>query len=269
MEKKGRRPSACVAGFVLACAAATPVMAAPASAADGTASRSVTYQAALEPLNHQNASGSLTLRLDGRRATIDEHFEGLTGTSEGMPYPHLQHIRGGGRGDCPTMAADENGDGIVSATEGAPFYGPVQTTLSVTGSTSAEAGTDVETAPTGAETDYTRVTTLDAATLRSLRAGTAVVVVHGVDPALLSPRIQKKRSELVPSLSLAATSPVLCGVLRAMPDGGAVTGTGSTAAHDAPSKIVQGAWVLGGAAGLAAVALLARLLLRRRGRTRG
>ncbi|URM98045.1 hypothetical protein LUW76_28820 [Actinomadura madurae] len=266
---KGRRPCAGVAGLALACAAAAPVMVTPASAADGAASRGVTYQATLEPLNHQNASGSLTLRLDGRRATIDEHFEGLTGTSEGMPYPHLQHIRGGGRGDCPTTAADENGDGVVSATEAAPFYGPVQTTLSVKGSTSAKAGSDVENAPTGAETDYTRVTTLDAATRRSLRAGTAVVVVHGVDPALLRPGIQKKPSDILPSLSLAATSPVLCGVLRAMPDGGAVTGTGSTAAHDAPSKTVQGAWVLGGAVAMAAVALLVRFLLRRRGRTQG
>lgn len=257
---KGKRP--CV-GLAVGCAAMAPVMVTPASAADA-----VVYQATLDPLNHQNASGSVTLRLDGRRATITEHYEGLTGKSEGMPYPHLQHIRGGGMGDCPTLVADENGDGVVSGTEGEPFYGPVRTTLSVKGDTSAKAGSDVENAPTGAATDYTRVTTLDAATLRSLRAGIAVVVVHGVDPAVLGSGTQK-RSDLLPSLSLAATSPVLCGVLRAMPDGGAVTGKGSTAADDAPSRTVQGAWVLGGAAGLAGAAMLMRLLLRRRGRTQG
>jgi hypothetical protein len=55
-----------------------------------------------------------------------------------------------------------------------------------------------------------------------------VIVVHGLDPATLSKKAQKEKSDLVPSLPLAATSPALCGVLSSMPSGGVATGTGST-----------------------------------------
>ncbi|TDD67907.1 hypothetical protein E1293_37525 [Actinomadura darangshiensis] len=229
-------------------------MTAPASAAD-----TVTYQATLDPLNHATGSGSLTLRLDGDRATITEHFDGLAATFKDMPYPHVQHIHGGAKGMCPTMAADKNGDGVVNTAEGKPSYGPIQTTLSVKGDTSPKAGTNVKIAPAGASTDYNRTITLDAATLKSLRSGIAVIVVHGLDPTTLSPRAQKEKSELVPSLPLAATSPALCGALKTMPAGGAATGTGSTAGSSMPA-----AWILGTGAGLAGTAALARILLLRR-----
>ncbi|KNH12636.1 hypothetical protein ACU18_18750, partial [Arthrobacter sp. ZBG10] len=64
-------------------------------------------------------------------------------------------------------------------------------------------------------------------TKAALEAGTAVVVVHGLDPATLSAAGQAAKSDLVPTLPLAATSPALCGTLKAgmaMPSGGVDTG---------------------------------------------
>ena len=37
------------------------------------------------------------------------------------------------------------------------------------------------------------------------------VVVHGLDPAKVSKKAAKEKSEIVPSLPLAATSPATCG----------------------------------------------------------
>jgi hypothetical protein len=238
--------------------AAGLTMAASAMTAPAHARGTTTYQARLDPLNHSDGTGSLTLKLSGDTATITEHFSGLAATFKGMPYPHVQHIHGGADGVCPTMAADKNDDGVVNTAEGLPSYGPIQTTLSVKGDTSPKAGTNVKIAPSGASTDYHRTIKLDAATLKSLRSGIAVIVVHGLDPSTLSPRAQKEKSELVPSLPLAATSPALCGPLKAMPAGGAGTGTGSTTGYDGGGRL------LGLGAGLAGAAALTRVLVLRR-----
>jgi hypothetical protein len=189
----------------------------------------VDYQATLNPLNHAQGSGSFMLQLNGSQATITEHVSGLAASFMGGPYPHVQHIHGGAAGVCPTTAADKNGDGVVSTVEGLPSYGAIQTTLSVSGDTSPAAGTNVKIAPSGSSFDYSRTITLDAATLQSLSSGKAVIVVHGLDPTTLSTQAQGEKSELVPSLPLAATSPALCGAVTAMPAGAAPTGGGSTA----------------------------------------
>jgi hypothetical protein len=201
----------------------------PADAATSPTS----YQVTLNPLNHSSASGSLTLQLNGDQATISENVTGLAATFSGMPYPHVQHIHIGAQGSCPSMSADKNGDGVVSTTEGAPFYGPIGTTLSTSGDTSPKAGTTLTVAPSGGSFSYSRTITLDAATMASLAAGKGVIVIHGLDPAPLSKQAQGEKSDLVPSLPLAATSPALCGTLVAsqmssVPGGAPNTGGGST-----------------------------------------
>ena len=55
-----------------------------------------------------------------------------------------------------------------------------------------------------------------------------MIVVHGLDPATLSKQAQAEKSDLVPSLPLAATSPALCGALTVWPTA-PQTGAGSTA----------------------------------------
>ncbi|WP_138731516.1 hypothetical protein [Modestobacter excelsi] len=239
------------------------VMALPgiASAADTTS-----YQAQLDALNGSGASGSVMLQLNGDQATVTEEVSGLAGMFNGSPYPHVQHIHIGAKGECPTPAADTDGDGVISTTEGGPSYGAIGTTLSTSGDTSPAAGTTLEVAPSGDSYSYDRTLTLDAATLESLQAGTAVVVVHGLDPATLPAAAQSKPSDLVPSLPLAATSPALCGTLTAsqmssMPSGSAATGGGSTAGVED-----QGLLALGGGL-LAAGAVAGGLALRRRSAT--
>ena len=227
-------------------AAALPVaLVAPAHAAGGQS-----YQATLDPLNHSGGSGMATVTVHGRTADIHVTWSGLASTFGGNPYPHVQHIHIGGQGTCPGPSADKNGDGVISTTEGGPAYGGVSTTLSVKGDTSPNAATDIKIAPSGSSTDYRRTIRLSSDTLSSLRDGTGVVVVHGLDPATLSKRAQKEKSDLVPSLPLAATSPALCGTLTAMPTGGVATGTGSTAGlEDAGLLGAGGAMVAAGAVG--------------------
>ncbi|MBE1534343.1 hypothetical protein [Actinomadura algeriensis] len=251
MAVKGSRPLAAAAA-ALAAAGMSALVAAPALAGSG---EPMTYQGVLDPLNHQKGSGNATLELNGRTATVTMHWEGLAGKFEGAPYPHVQHIHGGAKGMCPAMSADDDGDGVVSTVEGKPAYGAIQTTLSVKGATSPAAGTNLEIAPRGSTIDYKRVFEINDATLRSLREGVAVVVVHGLDPSLIGEKARNAASSLVPSLPLAATAPALCGALEPMAGGGADTGAGATAGPDTRA--------LGLGAGLialsgAAIALAAR-----------
>jgi hypothetical protein len=239
---------------LLAPAAALGVLAFAAQPA-GAAAQSTNYQATLSPLNHVTGSGDITVRLNGDRATITEHFSGLAATFGGKPYPHVQHIHGGAEGQCPTTSADKNGDGVISTTEGAPAYGPILTTLSTSGDTSPKAATSLPVAPSGGSTAYHRIITLDSKTMQSLRDGTAVVVVHGLDPATLSKKAQGEKSELVPSLPLAATSPALCGALTASqmtstPVGSSPTGGGSTAGIEDEGLLAAGGVLLLAAGGV-------------------
>ncbi len=224
-------------------------MASPASAAGGDS-----YTANLASLNHSGGSGMVTLSLNGDTATIHETFSGLAATFMGGAYPHVQHIHISGQGTCPTPSADKNGDGIVDTVEGQPAYGPIGTTLSTKGDTSAKAGTDIKIAPGGGSTTYNRTIKLDSATLNSVKSGKGVVVVHGLDPATLSKKAQGEKSNLVPSLPLAATSPALCGTLTSMPSGGVATGTGSTSGVEDQGLLALGGGLLLVGAGAGAVA---------------
>ncbi|MDT7577100.1 MAG: hypothetical protein QOH17_3433 [Pseudonocardiales bacterium] len=228
-------------------------VAALAMPAASAAAPAGSYQATLNALNKSSGSGTVTLALSGSQATITEHVSGLAATFGGKPYPHVQHIHIGAKGSCPTTAADVNKDGVISTTDGAPFYGGIGTTLSTSGDTSPAAGTTLTVAPSGASFDYKRTITLDAKTLASLTAGKAVVVVHGLDPATLSKQAQGEKSDLVPALPLAATSPALCGTLvasqmKVVPGGPAATGGGSTAGTQHEGLLgVGGALVAAGA----------------------
>lgn len=247
--------------LLLASAAALPLAmtAAPAMAAtDGP----TTYMATLSPIpgnGADGASGTFMLKLDGDQATITEHVSGLAKTFQGNPFPHVQHEHGIAMGTCPTASADKNGDGVIDTTEGAPFYGGILTTLSTSGDTSPKAGTNVKIAPSGGSFDYNRTITLDSKSIDALKQGKAVIVVHGLDPATAPKAATTKKSNLVPSLPLAATAPALCGVVKtsqmsAMPAGG--VNTGGTAPSD-PAQLPL--YLAGGLALAAAGGLTLRL----------
>lgn len=231
-----------------------------AMAADGD---TTTYEATLGAVNGSNATGSVWITLTGDQATVTENVSGLAASFDGNPYPHVQHIHIDGAGVCPTPAADTNGDGVISTTEGAPSYGKIGTTLSTSGDTSDKAALDLAVGGMGASYKYERTFTMNPATVTALKAGTGVVVVHGLDPATLSAAGQAAKSDLVPSLPLAATSPALCGTLAvsqmaAMPGGAPGTGVTTQAAPVNASTSPEVAWFAGGGAlVLAAGAVLA------------
>jgi hypothetical protein len=239
--------------LLAALAASTMALGGMALVASPAVAATQSYEATLAPLNGSSASGTLMLTLDGNQATITEKASGLPQTFGGNPYPHVQHIHINGQGTCPAMSADTNGDGVISTTEGAPAYGPIGTTLSTSGPTTAAAGTVLTIAPSGATIDYSRTIMLDAATVSAIQNHTAVIVVHGLDPTTLSTQAQAEKSELVPSLPLAATSPALCGALTAaqttaVPAGGAQTGLGGTSGTEDGMLFVLGGSLLAGSA---------------------
>ena len=224
-------------------------------AAAGASTSSSSYQATLNALNHSSGSGSITITLNGNQATVDETFTGLAATFGGNSYPHVQHVHINGQGQCPTTSADKNHDGVISTTEGAPAYGGIGTTLSTSGDTSAKAGTTLTVAPSGASTHYQRTFTMNAATISAIKAGKGVVVVHGLDPATLSKKAQGEKSDLVPSLPLAATSPALCGPLTvsqmaSTPVGSSPTGGGSTVGIEDEGLLAAGGALLLAAGGV-------------------
>lgn len=231
----------------------------------GTASAAsaTSYQANLKALNHVTGSGDFMLSLNGDRATVTEHVSGLAAKFGGNPYPHVQHIHIGAKGQCPTTSADKNGDGVISTTEGAPSYGGIGTTLSTSGDTSPKAATTLTVAPSGGSFTYHRTFTMNSKTIAAIKAGTAVIVVHGLDPATLSKKAQGEKSDLVPSLPLAATSPALCGALTAsqmsaVPGGAPSTGGGSTAGVQDEALLLVGGGLLAAAGGAATAAFVTR-----------
>jgi hypothetical protein len=209
------------------------------------------YQSTLSQLNGSAGSGSITVDVKGNQAHVVLNVSGMPAKFMDAPYPHVQHIHGGAKGVCPDPSADKDGDKVISTTEGAPSYGGIVTTLSTSGDTSPAAGLDLKVGGQGAAYTVDRTFELNAETKAALEAGTAVVVVHGLDPATLSAAGQAAKSDLAPTLPLAATSPALCGTLKAgqmkMPTGGAATGVATETGTD------TGALAIG--SGLALVAL--------------
>lgn len=224
------------------------------------ASDSWTYQAKLAPvaLNTPSgaASGSVWLTLNGDRMTVNEKVSGLAPTLPtdtktldalgvpaafaGKPFPHVQHIHINGGDSCPTASADKNGDGVISTVEGQPAYGKIGTTFSLTGATDASTATDVTKAPGGGSYTYKRTFTVNQDTLSALKNNTAVVVVHGLNPATAPKASLSTPNSLgvtLPGaskkLALIGTAPALCGKLEksqmnTMPSGGVQTGGGGT-----------------------------------------
>ncbi|SDI87310.1 hypothetical protein SAMN04488693_12911 [Arthrobacter subterraneus] len=223
----------------------------PAMAADASGS----YSTTLNQLNNSGASGTAWVEVNGTQATVTVQTSGLAQTFMDAPYPHVQHIHVGAQGTCPTMADDANGDGVLSTMEGHPAYGMIGTTLSLEGSTGPEAGTDIKVAPSGSSFTYERTFELNQETQDSLANGTAVVVVHGLDPATQPAAATETMSELpgAESLPLAATAPALCGPLQMQPAGGADTGVEVAAAGETAATTDAGAVALGGAGLLAAL----------------
>lgn len=238
---------------------AVPALAVSAIAMAGSpamAAHDGTYSSTLGQLNGTTGTGTITLDVEGDKAQLNLQVSGLAETFMDAPYPHVQHIHGGAQGVCPTPADDENGDGILNTTDGTASYGGILTTLTTSGATTPAEGLNLELGGQGGSYTIEREITLDVATQEALAAGTAVVVVHGLDPetATGTEEAFNAPSDLEPSLPLGATSPALCGTLALqqmgdMPAGGADTGVAQETGSNAGALALGGGLILAAAAG--------------------
>ena len=233
-------------------AAAFPLLTMSPALADHDGS----YQADLGALNASGVSGTGMVTLSGDQATVMIEASGLVAGA-----PHAQHFHIGAQGTCPTDADDEDGDGFVSVTAGAPYYGAIGSSLTTEGDTSPDSGLAVDRFPTADDgtISYERTFTITEDVQKSFAAGTAVLVVHGVDKNGSGTYDGDVVSDLDPSLPMEATAPAACGTLAAAqmgtaPNGGAETGAGGTAGIEQQAAIGVGALALAGAAGAGALA---------------
>ncbi|MGY1652455.1 hypothetical protein [Geodermatophilus sp. SYSU D01119] len=231
-------------------AAAFPLLTMTPALADHDGS----YQADLVALNQSGVSGTGMVTVQGDSATVVIEATGLLAGA-----PHAQHFHIGAQGECPTDADDENGDGFVSVTEGAPYYGAIGTSLTTTGDTSPDSGLAIDRFPTDGSISYSRTFDITEDVQAAFAGGTAVLVLHGVDENGSGTYDGDVMSDLDPSLPMEATAPAACAPLvmsqmGTAPTGGAETGGGSTAGTEQQAAIGAGALALAGAAVAGAVA---------------
>ncbi len=211
---------------------ASLMLAAPASAAhEGSV-----YTADLKELNDSGGSGSATLTVsdDGETMAID-----LSATGLDLDGPHAIHLHGIVDGDsvlastCPTMADDEDGDGVLTVLEGAPKYGAVQVSLTTSGDTSADSALAVDRFPAGTEIDYSR-DGIPIPDVLKPNVGKLHFVVHGIDENDNGELDldQDERSSLTDDLPREGTAPALCGTMTISAQGEIQTGAGGLADTD-------------------------------------
>ena len=165
------------------------------------------------PTNRVTGSGTASVRLNGNVASVSVDTNGLLNGS-----PHAMHIHAGGQGVCPPASAARlhNGHLSISTTDGIKFYGPPQVSLTSSGDTSPKSIVDFSRYPTAGTIRYTRQITVPPGIAAAIRAGNAVIVVHGIDynhNGIYDDVLD--RSELNSSLPGEATAPALCGPLVA------------------------------------------------------
>ena len=199
-------------GIVLLLVAALSVGLASVAFAQGDDQKK--FQADLNPLNRSGASGKVNLTLENTRLTTTMvRSHGLA-----PELPHAQHIHGMAQAisECPTLRADDNGDGLVNTAEGLPSYGPIAVSLTTRGDTSPASALAVKRFPVaneGGALQYTRTFGIPSKVARNL--GDFAIVQHGVDlngNGKYDFRAAGK-SELDPSLPQEATIPANCGVI--------------------------------------------------------
>ena len=180
-----------------------------------------------------------------------------TGVSPSLA--HAQHIHIGGKNSCPDNSADKDKDGLINTTEGEPFYGPIEVSLTTSGDASKDSGVAVDRMPV-AKADgtitYERTFPLPAGVTAEM-ISKGVIVTHGISE-LFDDKAKydgAKKSDIpkTESLPLEATIPATCGKLVAAPVGGAGAGGGDTAGMENTGIIGAGAVAIVGAGTLLAV----------------
>jgi hypothetical protein len=201
-------------GLVVAGSATASTAKSPAAPSKPASVRTQVFRADLESLNDSGATGVAKLRLKGRDLNIRIDARGLAPN-----LVHAQHIHGVGNSECPPPEA-AGADGILSTTDGAPFYGPIVSSLTTSGDTSPAAGLSIEIMPKAdsrGEIHYRRTITLAPKVAANL--GAFQIVEHGVDfNANHAYDFGAGVSDLNPAFPQEATAPANCGTIE--PQGG-------------------------------------------------
>jgi hypothetical protein len=172
------------------------------------------FGAELKPLNRSGASGHADLNKGNGKLNVNIHSEGMAPN-----LPHAQHIHGFKQAvsECPTLAADQNDDGLINTVEGLPSYGPIRVSFTTTGDTSPASALAVSRFPVAnADGDLSYSRKFDASRKVRQNLGDFAIVQHGVD---LNGNGKYDfeaagKSELDPSLPQEATIPANCGVIN-------------------------------------------------------
>jgi serine/threonine protein kinase len=171
----------------------------------------LTAAASPVPTNHVTGRGTASVVLNGDVATVRITTVGLLDGS-----PHLMHIHAGGQGLCPPASAARlhNGHLAISTGNGIRFYGPPLVSLTLRGDTSAKSNLAFPRFPSVGAISYQRVVTVPASVAALIRAGNAVVVIHGIDYDHSGTYDEVLgRSDLAPQFTGDSTAPALCGHL--------------------------------------------------------
>ena len=154
------------------------------------------------PTNHVTGNGTATVQLKGNTATVTVDTHGL------LPAVHLMHVHGG-TGTCPSasVAKAVNGKRFISAAAGDASYGPVVTSLTQFGDTSADSHLASSRFASGANIRYQRTIVLTGGAAHQIGSDLGAIVVHGID--------YDGNGTYDNSLGLDAEAgaPALCGVL--------------------------------------------------------
>jgi hypothetical protein len=190
------------------------------------------------PTNHVTGKGDVKVTLNGNTATVDLRTTGLVNAA------HLMHIHAGAKGTCPDRSAAQKYDGhlAIGVHNGAPFYGPVVTSLTTKGSTSKNQLLNFADFPFTGTIDYKRKIDVGPVVAAEIRADNAVVVVHGID--YNGNNIYDNvldRSDLNRRFTNESTAPAVCGSLVAKKSGDQTTAvvrseTYSASLVDAPEN---------------------------------
>ncbi len=206
-----------LAFVVLAVAAVVVLMGGGSSNDEKPATPAETGELASAPLgpvptNRVTGKGDVKVTLNGNTATVDLKTTGLVNAA------HLMHIHAGGQGTCPdkSVAQDYDGHLAIGTHNGAPFYGPVVTSLTIKGSTSKNQLLNFADFPFTGTINYKRKIDVGPVVAAEIQADNAVVVVHGID--YNKNNIYDNvldRSDLSRRYTNESTAPALCGSLVA------------------------------------------------------
>lgn len=117
-------------GYLGSEASSTPEVGAETAANNGSGPQSAAqnraanvFRADLASLNGSGVQGVAKIQVQNGTFTVQINARGHV---PGRVHPqHIHAKQDGSKSTCPPASADDDGDGLVSVTEGGPFYGPV------------------------------------------------------------------------------------------------------------------------------------------------